>query len=98
MDIQPLLADQDDEIDKLSGTVTRIKGIAIDINSELGVHEDIITDIENNTDRTNHTLISTNRKVNSLRSMIKNNKCNICMYVLIVVLIIILIVLISQTI
>lgn len=87
MNTQNLLIDQDKEIDKLADAVKSLKDIADDINTELKIHEEIIIDIENKTDHANVSLLTANKKVRTLASTMKNNKCNICFYLSIVVLV-----------
>lgn len=96
MDTEPILIEQDGEVSKLLNAVKSLKDNAVDINSELKLHNEIIIDIENKTDHTNDSLLSTNKKVRLLASKIKNNKCNLCLCCCVILFVVVLILVICK--
>ncbi|XP_064637880.1 syntaxin-8-like [Lineus longissimus] len=87
---QTMIKEQDDGLDALHQVVLRQKMMASDIGNELDVHNDLIDDITDHTDRTNERLIKETRHIK-----IVDKKSNTCCYWVVAILLFIAIVVIA---
>eukprot|EP01094_Clydonella_sp_ATCC50884_P022891 TRINITY_DN5359_c0_g1_i1.p1 TRINITY_DN5359_c0_g1~~TRINITY_DN5359_c0_g1_i1.p1 ORF type:complete len:260 (-),score=85.61 TRINITY_DN5359_c0_g1_i1:155-934(-) len=81
--------EQDDKLDRLSGTVGQMKNVATLLGDELGAQEDVITDLEHGVEHTNERVKNETRRIDTLTEA----SATTCYWMLIVALFVLIIVL-----
>lgn len=64
------MSDQDEMLDALMPSIMQLKEVSLAIRGELGVHSQLLDEMETKVDRTNLVLNNTNRRVTTLRRQI----------------------------